>query len=152
VDRLRAGRRLDPLPDDESNIAHAAPIGSHGAVAPDPERARQVELVRLALASEIAALAPRDRLRLSCYYAQDLTLAAIGRMLHEHEGSVSRHLTRTRQALRVSVEARLRKEYDLDAAAVAECVRSAAEDPGSIDIADLMGAPEGKNPARDRSR
>jgi RNA polymerase sigma-70 factor (ECF subfamily) len=152
VDRLRAGRRLDPLPDDESNIAHAAPIGSHGAVALNPERPRQVELVRLALSTEIAALAPRDRLRLSCYYAQDLTLAAIGRMLHEHEGSVSRHLTRTRQALRAAVEARLRKEYGLAAEAVAEAVRSVAEDPGSIDVADLMGAGAGKIPPRDRSR
>ena len=152
VDRLRAGRRLDPLPDDDSNAANVAAIGSSGAAAPDPERPRQVEIVRLALAAEIAALAPRDRLRLSCYYAQDLTLAAIGRMLHEHEGSVSRHLTRTRQALRVAVEARLRKDCGLDAEAVAEAVRSVAEVPGSIDVADLMGAGGRKIPLRDRSR
>jgi RNA polymerase sigma-70 factor (ECF subfamily) len=152
VDRLRAGRRLEPLPDDDSNVADAASIESNRAGAPDPERPRHVELVRLALATEIAALAPRDRLRLSCYYAQDLKLAAIGRMLHEHEGSVSRHLTRTRQALRAAVEARLRTEYGLTAAVVIVCLRSVAEDPGSIDMADLMETSAGKNPARDRSR
>jgi RNA polymerase sigma-70 factor (ECF subfamily) len=152
VDRLRAGRRLDPLPEEDSNVAIAAPIESTGPIAPDPERPRQVEFVRLALAAEIAALAPRDRLRLSCYYAQDLTLAAIGRMLREHEGSVSRHLTRTRQALRAGVESRLRTDYGLDAAAVAEAVRSVAEDPGAIDMADLMGTGASKNPPRDRSR
>jgi RNA polymerase sigma-70 factor (ECF subfamily) len=152
VDRLRAGRRLDPLPDDDSEIALAASTVSTGAIAANPERPRQVEVVRRALAAEIASLAPRDRLRLSCYYAQDLTLAAIGRMLREHEGSVSRHLTRTRQALRAGVESRLRTDYGLDATAVAEAVRSVVEDPGSIDVADLMGAGGGKNPPRDRSR
>jgi hypothetical protein len=81
-----------------------------------------------------------------------MTLAAIGRMLREHEASVSRHLTRTRQALRADVEARLASEHGLDRAAVAECVRSVAEDPGTIDLADLMGASSSKKPEQDRSK
>jgi hypothetical protein len=54
--------------------------------------------------------------------------------------------------LRAGVESRLRTDYGLDAMAVAEAVRSVVEDPGSIDVADLMGAGGGKNPPRDRSR
>jgi RNA polymerase sigma factor (sigma-70 family) len=152
VDRLRAGRRFDPLPDDDRGATDAPPATSNRAAVAEGDRPRQIERVRLALSTAIAALVPRDRLRLSCYYAQGLTLAAIGRMLREHEGSVSRHLTRTRQALRGDVEARLRHEHGLDAAAVEECIRSATEDPGTIDLADLMGTTSGKKHEQDRSK
>src|ERR1700719_1299596 len=40
---------------------------------------------------------------LSCYYVDQLTLAEIGRMLREHESTVSRQLERLRRALRESV-------------------------------------------------
>ena len=52
-------------------------------------------------------LSDRDRLRLAWYYQQGMTLAQIGRLCHEHEATVSRHLSRTRKALRVDVEAQL---------------------------------------------
>ena len=41
------------------------------------------------------ALAPRDRLRLAYYYVEELTLAEIGKLLGEHEATVSRKLERT---------------------------------------------------------
>jgi hypothetical protein len=109
-----------------------------------------------ALAAAIAALAPRDRLRLGCYYAQDMTLAAIGKMLGEHEGTVSRHLTRTRASLRAAIDASLR-DAGLDEAGRAECFRSVMDDAGSIDLAEMVGAPStplraGKVSAQDRSR
>ena len=70
----------------------------------DPDRPRYLILVQQALAAAVAALAGRDRLRLACYYVQALTLAETGRVLSESEASASRHLARTRQAIRREVE------------------------------------------------
>lgn len=147
VDRVRAVRREEPLPDDESELTGGSPGASD-----EPERSRFVEAMRVSLAAAIADLEPRDRLRLACYYQQDMTLAAIGRMLGEHEATASRHLTRVRRNLRAATEARLRRVHGMDDHAVAECFRSVAEDPGSLDLADLLGtAPGRKNTAPDRS-
>ena len=71
VDRHRETRRLDPLPDESS----AAPLRASSAPI-DPDRARFVAAMRAVLAAAIAALEPRDRLRLACYYAEEMTLAA----------------------------------------------------------------------------
>lgn len=148
IDRLRGGRRLDPLPDDPDRLPAGDPVSRSAA-----DRSRFLGAIRDALAAAIAGLAPRDRLRLSCYYSQNLTLAAIGRLLKEHEATVSRHLARTRAAVRDAVEARLRADHGMDAAAVAECIRSVAGDAGTLDLADLLGsAPAGKNARADRSR
>jgi RNA polymerase sigma-70 factor, ECF subfamily len=149
VDRLRSGRRLDPLPDDDFTGDGSATHASRQNAVPDPERPRHVETMRLALAAAIASLEPRDRLRLGCYYAQDLTLAAIGRMLGEHEATVSRHLTRTRRLIREAVEGRLRREHRFDDRALSECFQSVADDPGSIDLQKLIGR---KDDEQDRSR
>jgi RNA polymerase sigma factor (sigma-70 family) len=161
IDRLRAGRRIDPLPDDDSIPVGATASCQTNGGAPDSERPRYITMMRLALASAIAALAPRDRLRLACYYVQDLTLAAIGRLLGEHEATVSRQLTRTRRAIRQDVEQRLRREHGLDEASLAECFRSVVDDAGSLDLEELIGATSGdqpdrkpfrKNETQDRSR
>ncbi len=53
---------------------------------------------------------PRDRLRLAYYYVDDLTLAQIGKLLGEHEATVSRKLERTRADLKRCVEVALREE------------------------------------------
>ena len=60
--------------------------------------------MRRSVSAAVTALAPRDRLRLRCYYAQDLTLAQIGRMLNESEATASRHLSRARRDIRAAVE------------------------------------------------
>src|SRR5947208_3010989 len=103
VDRLRAERRLEPLPEEESTAAIASP-----STAPDPDRSRYLTAIRRALGQAVARLEPRDRLRLGCYYAQELTLAETGRLLLEHEATVSRHLARTRRAIREDVQRQLR--------------------------------------------
>src|SRR5205823_14519903 len=90
----------------------------------DPNRSRYLEFMTTSLAAAIAALDPRDRLRLALYYAQDLTLAQIGRTLREHEATVSRHLSHTRAAIREDVERRLCGEHGLVPEAVAEFVWS----------------------------
>jgi RNA polymerase sigma-70 factor (ECF subfamily) len=151
IDRLRAGRKLDPLPDDQDTL----PARGNGDAdrMQHPERDRFESAMQAALAGSIAALPPRDRLRLSCYYVQDLTLAAIGRMLKEHEATVSRHLTRTRAAIRDAVWARLRNDHGMDDGAIVECFRAVSLDAGAMDLASLIGNPaERKKSQPDRSR
>jgi RNA polymerase sigma-70 factor (ECF subfamily) len=146
VDRVRATRRIDPLPADET--PGALPAASH---APDPARGRYVALVRGALIAAIARLAARDRLRLSCYYAQNLTLAEIGRLTGEHEATVSRHLTRTRRSLREAMDRHLRDEGGLTPDEISACVASVAADAGPLDLADLLSTDPRKGDGRDRS-
>lgn len=157
VDHLRERRRTEPLPDDDSAPKDSARSRTTSADAPDPDRSRFVEAMRRALRAAIAGLAPRDRLRLACYYTQEMTLDAIGRMLGEHEASVSRHLTRVRKEIRGAVERSLRDEHGFDDRAVAECFRAVLDDAGALDLAELVGAGPGipadsKNPGQDRSR
>jgi hypothetical protein len=99
----------------------------------------------------VAALQPRDRLRLSAYYVQDLTLAQVGRLLQEHEATVSRQLSRTRRAIRAEVERMLRDEAGFDAAQVAECFSSVAADPGPLDLTRLFRGSDPADQARERS-
>jgi RNA polymerase sigma-70 factor (ECF subfamily) len=143
VDRLRAQKRLEPLPDDEST-------GGLQTVSdpPDPERARHLELLSQALASAVDRVDSRARLRLGCYYVQELTLAEIGRLVGEHEATVSRQLARTRRALREDVERQLRSDHGLSEAQVAECFATASEDAGLLDLGQLLAR---KKPGRDRS-
>ena len=150
IDRARATRRLDPLPDGDTPGELVAP-GSRGD-APDPQQSERAAAVRAALTRATAALEPRDRLRLGLYYAQNIKLAAIGRMLHEHEGTVSRHLTRTRGLIRDAVERILRDEDHLSDAAIEESIRSVVDDTGVLDLAEMTGAlPDGKNGRHNRS-
>ena len=90
----------------------------------------------------------RGRLRLGCYYVQELTLAEIGRLVGEHEATVSRQLARTRRALREDVERQLRIDQRLSEAQVAECFAAASEDAGLLDLGQLLGR---KKPEPDRS-
>jgi RNA polymerase sigma-70 factor, ECF subfamily len=146
VDRARAARRLEPLPDDESAAPAHAPPAPRSA-----DHRRFVALMRAALAAAIGRLAPRDRLRLACYYAQDLTLAQIGRTLGEHEATVSRQLGKARKTVRADVEQQLR-EAGLNDAAIEECFAAVAADPGPLDVTDLLEPAGGKIRETGRSR
>ena len=92
VDRLRSERRMAPLPREGDDAPQENPPGSRE---PDLDRERYVGLVQQSLRRAVAALEARDRLRLSCYYLQALTLAQTGRILRESEASTSRHLARS---------------------------------------------------------
>jgi RNA polymerase sigma-70 factor, ECF subfamily len=148
IDRLRSQRRLDTLPEEESPAALAAP-----AARPlDPDRDRYLTLTRRAFSEALAALPPRDRLRLGCYYVEDLTLAQTGRLLGEHEATASRQLARTRKTIRADVERRLRDGAGLADLEVAQCFEYVAEDAGPVDLGELLGvASARKKPAQDRS-
>ena len=146
VDAKRSGRRLEPLGDEAADGRHTLQ-----ARTTDPDAPRLLGLLRRALAAAVAELPPRDRLRLACYYAQDLTLAAIGRALKEHEATVSRHIARTRREIRESVNRRLGNEHGLDAAAIELCWRSAVADSADLDLGAIMGLAR-KDPPEDRSK
>ena len=135
IDRHRETRRLDPLPDENA----AAPLRAAPASI-DPDRARFVGAMRAVLAAAIAALAPRDRLRLACYYAQEMTLAQIGTLTREHEATVSRQLAKTRKAVREDVERRLREDHGFGKAEIGECFASIADDAGNLDLDEWLGA------------
>jgi RNA polymerase sigma-70 factor, ECF subfamily len=128
VDRLRAGRRLEPLPDDEFSAGSV--VGAHDL------SCRQ--LIGDELTRAVSELPSRDRLRLACYYAQELTLAETGKLLGEHEASCSRHLARTRKALRGEIERRLRDQHALGEAEIADCFAAVSEDPGELDLRQLL--------------
>lgn len=130
VDRLRARSRLEPLPDEDDPPASAP--------SPGPDRARYLALVQQALALALGGLGDRDRLRVQLYYAQGLTLAEVGRALHEHEATVSRQLARARAAIRESIEREL-ASAGLSPDEVADCLRSVMEDAGPLDLDRLAG-------------
>jgi len=141
VDRLRETRRLVDLPE------HAEPVDPAGDPDRPAEHARATAAVRAALMTAVAALEPRDRLRLSLYYVRNLTLAAIGRLTHEHEATVSRQLARTRRLVRTLMERDLRDRQGLDADAAAQSVRRVMDDPGTLNVGSMLGpssAPEAR--------
>lgn len=136
VDRVRATRRLEPLTEDDTAARPAA------ASTGDPERSRYLALMQLALTAATAALAARDRLRLDLYYAQQMTLAQIGRVLGEHEATVSRQIARTRREIRQAIERYLSAEGGLTEGQMTRCFDSVLADPGSIDLDRAIGRKE----------
>jgi RNA polymerase sigma-70 factor, ECF subfamily len=145
VDTLRRTRRFESIDAEE-------PVGTlPGRTESVPaERARFLDAIRRALTAAVERLEPRDRLRLACYHAQGLTLAQIGRTLREHEATTSRHLTRTRRAIREDVERQLRHDEGMSEADVAECLASVMDDAGTLDLAEIL-PPVRKNALQDRS-
>jgi len=129
VDSVRASRRSESLDDEQTEQeVSAIRASSDGGPEIDPDRARYLSLLQVALTAALAALAPRDRLRLAYYYVQDLTLAQIGRLLAEHEATASRHLDRTRKELRKQVERALRADKRLSDAQIRLCYEYAMEE------------------------
>jgi RNA polymerase sigma factor (sigma-70 family) len=148
VDRVRATRRLSPYEDGDAD-ARPAPGPSV-----EDERGRLGGHVERALAVALEALAPRDRLRLAYYHADELTLATIGRLLGEHEATVSRKLQKTRDQLKAAIDDVLTTELRLGPDERKACYEQAIQ-LGRFDIASLKTpapAPAGKIPASDRSR
>jgi len=132
VDRLRSGSRHDPLPDDDAPAALAA-----APARLDPDRARLLAAVRGGLAAALDEMTPRDRLRLSAYYGQELTLAQTGRLTGEHEATVSRQLAKTRAHLRSAVEIRM-AAAGFSPANIAQGLIDILEDAGPLDLRVLL--------------
>ena len=134
VDRVRAAKRVQPLGDeDEGGL-----VLSVSASPADPDRGRYLGALRLAFAQALSALMPKERLRLGCYYDQQMTLAQTGRVLREHEATVSRQLARTRRTIRKDVERRLR-EQGFDPDQIQAAFDSVVQDAGPIDLGEMLG-------------
>ena len=140
IDAVRSSRRtisLDERLPDSDEAGHPRELESSGvrpqaatvrAAEFEPDRRRYLNILQVALTAALQALEPRDRLRLSYYYLQDLTLAQIGRLLGEHEATVSRKLDRIRSDLRGRVDRTLREEKRLSEAQVKLCYEYAGEE------------------------
>jgi RNA polymerase sigma factor (sigma-70 family) len=138
VDRARAAARTVALPHQEP----PAPAQHE----PDPDRRRHLTRIHGALRAAMVRLDERDRLRLRYYYSQGLTLAETGRLLHEHEASVSRHLSAARAAIRHDVELELHRA-GLGPDEVARCFECVSEDAGPLDLDSLLADGAGaRNP------
>src|SRR2546423_3811497 len=153
IDGIRASRRLTSLSDATYEPEHQSRRVSEIPAAPaeiDPHRQNYVALFTRTLEVALGLLDPRDKERLRLYYAEELTLAEIGRQFGEHESSVSRNLERTRRELRHAVEAALRERRAAVNGAVAQpglsdeqlslCFEYAAED-APIDLEKLLAEP-----------
>jgi RNA polymerase sigma factor (sigma-70 family) len=151
IDAIRASRRFESLDGDNEKPPSAQmiqKIPQAVSVQPaDPHRERYSTLFVRALQAAIVTLDPRDEQRLRLYYAQEQTLAEIGKQLGEHESSVSRNLDRIRLALRRTVEETLRNgcpaangfaaELGLSEAQISLCFEYSSADP-AFDLDKLL--------------
>ncbi|MCL6480861.1 MAG: sigma-70 family RNA polymerase sigma factor [Firmicutes bacterium] len=158
VDGWRAARRTQPFEPGEatppaSSCASAVAVGGEP---PEPDRAALVAQFERAFRAALAGLTQRDRLCLAYYYLQGLTLAEIGRLLAEHEATVSRRLERVRRQIREAVENSLSQEFAARSGAapfgwlrrkrlceqrIRICLEYTLQD-ASFDLAALLAAPE----------
>lgn len=163
IDQIRARKKFESL-DEQPADGEARRVVEPATIEipSDPRREQYLARFREALAGALASLDARDRSRLQLYYAEDRTLAEIGRVIGEHESSVSRNLERIRKELRATVEGLLRAgaapsngnaaAVGLDDAQVALCIQYAAED-AAIDLDKLLEMPKAQNsPGPDPSR
>jgi RNA polymerase sigma-70 factor, ECF subfamily len=126
VDYIRSQSRTQPLDDDVEDL-RIDPNSNHDE-AVGPERARYVRMLAIALDLALNALAPQDRMRMAYYYRHELSLKEIGRLMGEHESSVSRKLARTRDQLKNEIERRLRDIDRLSQDQIRMCYDFAAGD------------------------
>jgi RNA polymerase sigma-70 factor, ECF subfamily len=156
IDTIRASRRFDSLENEEAQPAQRLISLETQPLPLDPHRERYVQSFSRALRSALEQLAPLDHQRLCLYYAEEQTLAAIGKRLGEHESSVSRNLDRVRRELRSAVEQSLRTgraavngfsaEAGLSDAEIALCFEYAGENT-PLDLQKLFRRPGAQGPA-----
>ncbi len=125
ADAWRLSRRAAPLDGNGGAQHDRATSGSETA---DPDRIRLLPILNETLNTAISELDAEDKLRLSYYYVQELTLAEIAALVGEHESTVSRGLARTRVKIRAAVERALRRTYHLDDDQIHRCFEYAVED------------------------
>jgi RNA polymerase sigma-70 factor len=156
IDAIRAGRRFEELGEDETGEGRPKIFVGPPIEPSDPHRQRYVRSFTRALEKALEGLQPQERERLRLYYAEEKTLAEIGRLLGEHESSVSRHLDHVRRDLRQAVENLLRHgigeahgsavEPGLSDAEIVLCFEYSAEDT-PIDLQKLLPGSNSRAPA-----
>jgi RNA polymerase sigma-70 factor len=130
ADQRRATRRMEPLDDERERNSSLTVNGRevNGSDSPDPDRARLLAALEQSLRAALNDLSADDRLRLSYYYVQDLTLAQTAALIGEHESSASRNLARARTAIRECVTRTLRREYHFSDDQIDQCFEYATGD------------------------
>jgi len=160
IDSIRAGRRFEELAEDDApDGTKRAPSGPQIQIA-DPHRRRYMDLFTRALSLALERLDAQEKERLRLYYAEEKTLAEIGRLFGEHESSVSRHIERVRRALRESVEDFLRRgifsangsatQPGLSEAEISLCFEYCAEN-SPVDLDRLLPRPNSPGSASRKS-
>jgi RNA polymerase sigma-70 factor len=134
ADRWRATRQMEPL--DEQRDGNSSTNGEV-ADSPDPDRAKLIAALEHSLREALNALSPGDRLRLSYYYVQNLTLAETAALTREHESSTSRNLARARAQIRDRVTRILRREYGFSDDQISQCFEYATGD-WSFDLGRML--------------
>jgi RNA polymerase sigma-70 factor (ECF subfamily) len=94
----------------------------------DPDRLRYLPLLSDSMARVIRALPPSDKLLLSYYYVQGLKLAEIGRLLGDHESTISRRLSALRARIKDEVARTLEADHRLSSEQVRACFDYATDD------------------------
>jgi RNA polymerase sigma-70 factor, ECF subfamily len=140
VDRFRRARHTESL-DEDAEPGGRATLAAPPQLASDPERERYLAMLQGVLLAALGTLEGRDRLRLAYYYVEGLTLAQIGKLVGEHEATVSRKLERTRREVRKQVEAALRREKKLSDAQMRLCYEYAREE-WPFDLTQALSARE----------
>jgi RNA polymerase sigma-70 factor len=115
VDEYRRQSRLAPLPDNPDEASTVSSIS-------EQDDRRYDACLSEAVEASLGRLAPSEKLLLSYYYVQELTLKQIGRLTGEHEATISRHLETVRQKLRKRIEAYLRDVKRLTAYEIDRCL------------------------------
>lgn len=90
-------------------------------------RDRYQAAVTDALRRAIADLEPRERLLLTYYYYDDMTLREIGQLFNVHEATISRWLTKVQKRTRKLVEKSLVRDHRFNRREVSEAIEFAAE-------------------------
>jgi len=124
VDYIRSQSRIAPLDDQLEQASGTS--DDHGEES--GERARYVAMLGKALDAALKSLAPRDRMRMAYYYRHTLSLKEIGRVMNEHESTVSRRLARTRDYLKREIERTLHDGDQLSQDQIRLCYDWAAGD------------------------
>jgi RNA polymerase sigma factor (sigma-70 family) len=124
VDYIRSQSRNLPLDDHLEQASGTCDDHDHES----GERARCVAMLGKALDAALKSLAPRDRMRMAYYYRHDLSLKEIGRVMNEHESTVSRQLARTRVYLKREIERTLHDGGQLSQDQIRLCYDWAAGD------------------------
>ena len=147
VDQIRAGRKFEALEDEDGGDNAKLPVAARPLQVGDPHRARYLLTFTKALETALQNLDARDSETLRMYYAEGKKLAEIGRLLGEHESSVSRHLEKVRGNVRRAVEEILRlgseavngdgRTGGMSEAEIALCFEYGAED-APIDLDKLF--------------
>src|SRR5580704_9796248 len=125
ADQWRSTRRMEPLHEDRDGNSS---VIADGTAQVDPDRPRLLAALERSLNEALNALSPDDRLRLSYYYVQNLTLAQTAALIGEHESSASRNLARARTAIRDRVTRTLRREYHFSDDQIGQCFEYATGD------------------------